>query len=343
MNSILLGVLQFGEQTDAASSGLDVLRRKFSGLFPLYDVEMAKKREQIKVYNDSIVALDDGEKKQVQINGQKFNSSTALREALDENIKKISQDVDRYDKQRDTGRRSLKSTALKVSTISSFAGGIGSQVAGAFSPSASRAVDNFSAGITSAGQVLAAFPNKVGKAFGAGFVAQGALSGLDTLLKGTENAGKALEIQQSRVQKLVSQLDSLSSSIVNLDSMFNDSSVQTSTLIKENRKYSETLAKLNLTPGGRDISNRLQSASTSQAKLGILNEFKLKQTADLDRAAVLQALREQFSNRKFLGMSSGAFAYSNDYDKENVEQLLNSSASTGVETLSRDFKARSSG
>lgn len=339
MNSILFGILQFGEQTDAAASSMDFLRRKISPLFPVIDVEIAKKREQIKSYNDSIVALDDGEKQTVKINNQVFKSSTDLRSALEKDIVKMNQDVERYDRQRADSRRNTRGFGLKASALSAFAGGVASEVASGFNPTAGRAIDNFTAGITTAGQVLTAFPNKIGKSLGVGFLAQGVLSSIDTFMKGTENSAKALEIQQSRVQKLVAQLDSLSNSIVSLDGMFNDSAVTTTTLIKENRKYAETLSQLNLTPGGKETAERLQSAGTSQAKLQIINEAKLKQTSDLDRAATLQALKEQFNNRKFLGLfNSGPFSFSNIYEKDNVQASLTDAGAKAVSTLSTDFK-----
>jgi TP901 family phage tail tape measure protein len=222
-------------------------------------------------------------------------------------------------------------------------GGVASSAAGLISPDASKAVDQFVNQVQLGGQAMLAFPNKLGKTIGTLSIFTGAASAIDTLVKGFEGAKRQYEIQLSQSQKMTAQFDQLSQALANLDSMVLDSSVTLETLNKENRRFSEALAKLSsLGPEGQNYASEIQQEPDTKGKQRILQksrEFISKRDETLSSALQIKELGdERTSFGKFAGLSGGIFGFKNQTEKLKANQVVQNNAFSAISNLTDEEK-----
>jgi TP901 family phage tail tape measure protein len=240
-------------------------------------------------------------------------------------------------------RKKIQSLGFKTALVGGIGGGVASQIAGGFSPDASKGVDQFVSGIQLGGQVMATFPNKIGKALGAFSIIQGAVQGVDTLVKGIESFKKQYETEIGQFQKLSSTFDSLGQSLSNLDNMILDASVTVEALNKEQRKYSEAIAKLSsLGPKGQDIASRIQQSPDTQGKLRELNDARKLLGQNEETLSGLLQIRDVGAERsifgKASGISGGIFGFRTEVEKTRANQIVQNNAFSSVSQLDDKVK-----
>lgn len=338
--SIMLALGGLSNSLATSNTNMDKWVKKFPFLFSAQQRDIAAKNTEIKAYDDLYKSLILGTEGIKIFRGQIFTTAQQLKsdKGVEDYVTKIRSDVQQFNDTSSTQRQRLQSLGFKSSIASSFGLGMASQVAGNFSPTAAEGIDNLENAATSAGQALYAFPNMIGKGLVAGFVASGLVNALDTWSKGIADAAKKFELEKNRIQDVVTNLDSLGVTINNLNSMYLDAGTTTETLVRENKKYSETLAKLGQLEGGRAVALKLQTAPDANSKLGIIQDFKSKQEIKLNTDAALQTAREFFAKRTSFGIHSGDYSYSNDYEKDNAQQQLVSDGTNAIVNMSDAFK-----
>ena len=242
-------------------------------------------------------------------------------------------------KVRNNDRTNLVGTGFKTSLYSSAIGGfastLGSEMGG---KDFGAAINELQSGITEAGQSLIAFPSRLGKALSAGFITSSFFSAFDSWTKHLNDARDKADAEQSRIKTLTDNIDTLSASINNLNSMYLDATTQTQTLIDENQKYTEALASLSTQQGGGKIVNQLLAAPDEESKIGILAAQK-EQLGIQNRLTqqILEA-REESAKKSFLGFSSfgkqQGYTYDNDEDKDAENETLKNNANLAISAMS---------
>lgn len=240
-------------------------------------------------------------------------------------------------------KKKIQNLGFKTAFIGGIGGGLASEIASGVSPDASKGIDQFVSGIQLGGQIIATFPNKVGKALGTFSIINGAIQGLDTFVKGIEGAKRQYEIQLSQSQKLAATFDTLGQSLANLDNMILDSTVTVEALNKEQRKYSEAVAKLSsLGPEGKKIANKIQQQPDARGKLSSLTEARALLGKNEESLAGLLQIKEVGDERslfgKFSGASGGIFGYRTEVEKTKANQVLQNNAFSSISELDDETK-----
>jgi TP901 family phage tail tape measure protein len=240
-------------------------------------------------------------------------------------------------------KKKIQSLGFKTAFLGGLLGGGASQIAAGFSPDAAKGVDQFVSGLQLGGQIIATFPSKVGKALGAFSIIQGTIQGLDTFSKGLESAKKQYEVQLGQFQKLSSTLDNLGQSLSSLDNMVLDASVTIETLGKEQRKYSEAIAKLaSLGPEGQKIAKDIQQSPDSQGKLRSLADARKLLGQNEESLAGLLQIKDVAAERtvfgKGAGLSGGIFGYRTEIEKTKANQIVQNNAFSSISQLDERMK-----
>lgn len=225
----------------------------------------------------------------------------------------------------------------------SLGGGMATQFAQLSSASMGAAVNEFSNGLTQAGQVLLTFPNKLGVIGALTFAVDSMVSAIEVYVKGLHNAQRAFEVSQDKFTKTTAQMDALAASLNQYESMIADSSVSFEAITREQRKYSETLAQLSSSTENTRLISRLAGATDTRQRQAIIMEERERGSHRLGVQAGALGLHEYAARRmNIIGGIFGVqpFGYSNVVQKQQLEQTMRGTATEAISVMSNELKAR---
>ncbi len=275
-------------------------------------------------------------------NFKRFSHTRAIESdpTLKNKLSAISDDIEKFDTNVARRKSAFRTTGFVGGIGGGLLGGAASSIASKLNaPDAAAAIDDFTVGLQTGGQLLTVFPNKFGKFLGGVSLATGAISGFDTLFKGIGTARKNFEDLSNQTQKLVSEMSSMIQIVSTLDGMYADSSVTQDSLLKTQQKYDNTLAKLEtLSDQGQEVANKVRSAPDSNSKIKALSEAQEVYTTALEKQANLLAIKEQGASRSFFGTTFGAgvFGGNTEASRNASTSKLQSAAGFVVSGFSND-------
>lgn len=270
-------------------------------------------------------------------------------------IEKLEKDVARiaaplreiatpYQEQKERRTGQLTKIGVRTALSASMAGGIATQFAELSSPSFGASINEFSNGLTQAGQVLLTFPNKFGAILGLSFATSAFISAMDISAKGLQNSERAFDIANAKYQKLTSQIDALAVSLNQYDSMIMDASVSFEAIQREQRKYTETLAQLGQTDEGAKVAARVKGAPDTKGRIAVLLEEKDRGGRKQELQASALELQKYASQRSFLFGKSrtvlgiNPLGFSNPTQRTDLEHLIRGTGGAAVQNLSGPLK-----
>ena len=225
----------------------------------------------------------------------------------------------------------------------SVGGGFASQIGESFNASLGAGINEFSNGLTQAGQVLLTFPSKLGMIASIGIAADSAVSAMNVYSKGLHTAQRNFEVSNAKYQQVNAQLDAMSVAMSNYDNMIMDSSVSFEAVKNEQRKYTEALAQLSNSPdvGTRNLAARLKGASGNEARAAIIAEDKTRTSHTQELQAGVLGLKEYAGKRTFAGSSLFGIqplSAGNATQTAELQQLLRGTSGAAVSTMSEPLK-----
>jgi hypothetical protein len=277
---------------------------------------------------------------------QEFSSAEQLDKLIHPSIAAAKESVRPYQESEASRIEKLKSRGLGVSIKAGFFGGVVSNAASGIlnSPTAGVAVDELTKSAQEAGQALWAFPNLGGKALAVGVAFAGAANTVDILSKGLATYRRDYDISQAKFQKLAAQIDGVTTSMNSFDNLITDSAVSMSAIIREQRKYNELMGQMGQSEEGQTALSKMAGAPDNRTKTAALQEYRESQSRGLNRQASLLNLREYASERTFkvAGYTFGksALGYSNDIQKNEVNQLVSNASTDAVGSMDDKTKQR---
>ncbi len=234
------------------------------------------------------------------------------------------------------GRQQTSSRALKGSLAISGIGGIGSQLLfGDGRSQAKAAFEGVTSGLTSAAQVLTAFPGPVGKAISGFLVFNTIVSAANTALNEySETLIASAEFEKGRTQKINTSVDGYIRSLSSLQEAYTSNTASTDTITKLQNKLSKELASLRTSGVSEDKIRSLQNAVTPEEKLRVASSIqedrnKFQETKDFSASFAVD-LEKKLGQRNTFGKLAGIV----DSLLLKESSLLSSGAITKEERLS---------
>jgi TP901 family phage tail tape measure protein len=286
----------------------------------------------------------------VEIGGSRIDNLNDFDDHFRSALSEVGQELDTFQQAVKNRKSNIRRIGFGVALGSGVAGGIASSLAaGTFkSPDAANAIDQLTGGVQLAGQALASFPNKFGKAVAIFSVLDSVGSAANSFSSGIEGSRKRLEDHQSKTQALVSTLDALTVSISSLNTMVLDSSVSLDAINREQRNYAEQLAQLRTNNPG--IASQLDSAATPNRRIELLQQAKTEAGRDLDKEAGLFQIKALGAERSF-GVkvpfagnvrssfgSGGIFGGESEEEQKVALRTLKSNAATLISEIPETLK-----
>lgn len=351
LSSILLGVLSNRGQTGESAPSIRMDRARTQGVLKDFTSDGAKAVAQMRLFS---YELNDLRTKVLK--GQEVTTSFGvtvpggaaniqkLEGAFQGIVAPTKALADAFASEQAAIASRLSRRGVKMAAFASMGGGLASQIAELSSPSMGAAISEFTSGLTTAGQILIAFPSKWGQA-GAVSVAAGALaSSFDVFQKGIHDARRTLEMSTNNYQRLTAQIDTLTASLTQYDSMINDAAISFEAIEREQRKYSETLSQMMQRPESQRIAERLEGAADNRSRTAILVEERERATREQDFFTSLQGLREYGSKRttlfgapeKVFGVNP--FGYKMASQGIQIEQMFRGAASSAIKYMPSELK-----
>jgi hypothetical protein len=207
-------------------------------------------------------------------------------------LAKAGQSIRKFDDAVEERRKNISRVGYTMSIGGGIAGGVASQAFGSFSPDMASAVDDLTGGIQMAGQSMAAFPNKMGKAIAGFSVINSAISSINSFSVGLQSSKRNLENQSSYAQKLSANIDKASVALGGLQEMIGDSTVSLETMNREQKNYRDALTEIYMTQGGAGIVAKIEGAVTPKEKFQELSKAKSSVGRDLELQATLYQFKE---------------------------------------------------
>lgn len=312
------------------------------------DRAVAKLRVLTQEFNDASINLKKG--KDVKFSslagGGTIRGDSPTKEFELEALKtpimaQISPAAEAHNKKMEEQRSKAHTFALKAGGISSFGGAMASKFTEKSSASAADAIDEFTSGANIASQVLMTFPSNLGWIGASATVGIAAVSALDTYRKGIADSMRIYEMNNTRIQKINTQLDGLSVSINQLDTMFGDSSVSIQVIEKTQKEYAETLAEMKLTPQGAKYAESIESAPDSKTAMSEILNLKKKNNNENELDASTMALKKYTDARKYFGSDIygvNQLGYSNLSEKKKVNKLVIGESSSAIAMMPTELK-----
>jgi TP901 family phage tail tape measure protein len=347
--SLLLGLGGYVGSLNGVSLAINKWLGWIPGLYSATENEISAKEKNIRAYDKMEAAFRNGATNFQTFNNKRYNNLDEVYsdKTLTKDIVSQRAEVDKKNQEISKERASLMGFGFKTSLGSSFIGAgataLGTSIGG---KDLGSSVNDLQSGITQAGQALIAFPTKIGGFLAGSFAASSIFTAIDTFSKHLDSSREKADTEQSRIKSLVDNMDTLSSTINNLNGMYLDATTQTETLINESQKYSEALASLSLKEGGSSIANRLQTAPDEESKIGILAEEKQKLNLQQRINSQMLETREEQAKKTFLGFSKVPFAqknagytYDSDDQKDAVEERLKDNAQVVIDSMGKGLKS----
>ena len=272
---------------------------------------------------------------------KKFSNAQDLESSLREPLQSLGATISEFDQKIARRTSQTRNFGIGLAVGGGIGGGILSSMTSNSSPDLSKAIDQITGGLEISGQALAAFPGKIGKGIAVFAILNSASSAVSEFVNGIEGSRRALEIQQSKTQKLSTDIQSVSASLSNLQNMVLDSSVSLEALNREQTNYATTVARIRTYQGGDELANKLETAPTSARKIEVLNEARENASKEYETQAAQFQIKELASKRKIFGttaFSGGIFAGKTSEEKERAMDVIKSSAVGVFEKLSSGEK-----
>ena len=350
-NSVMLSLVGFASQLNYSRDIMSKVNSKYGFFLNSHDKELQKMNLVTQEYSRLHKSLLKQETAQVFFTSSldksaekvRFTSPKEMEDKFGASIQGYSEALNKEKSRLETSKQSTFKAGLFTSFGGAMLGGMASSIAGKFSPTAGAAFDNLTTAATNAGQALVTFPNRIGKTIAGGIAGAGITQSLDTWMKGLEGSRFQLELQTSKTQKFISKLDALTRTLGEYDTLVHDSAVPLRVLNQETVKYINLLSELKTSSAttngeGKVLAARIESAPTSAAKIGLLQEARALKEKELEKAQLGQLIMELSGKRSGLGMSSGTFSYNSELEKSSVEQNISSIAGGIVNQLSEEVK-----
>lgn len=273
-----------------------------------------------------------------------------LERYIKNNVKlpQLKQAMEPHLKAQEDERNKLHRIGMSGSILTSFGGGMLSQIAQSYGgdkgASLSAAIDEFSAGATTASQILLAFPTKFGRVGALSIAVGAATSAADIWSKGLANARRTYEASTTRFQMMTSQIDTTLQALNQYDQMLLDASVGYEAILREEKKYKETLASIRQMPGGEKIAANVEGQATNRGRMNALAQARYVQENQQNLRSSAFALQEYASARTFgFGLSRkvgvNPFGYGNEAQHTEVTGLMRSAASSAIANMSETLKS----
>jgi hypothetical protein len=310
-------------------------------LMPVYEMQEVKIRQLNKTYQKSQEELVTTG--QAEFGGKPYKQSEGgvpkMFDAFQTQMKELDTDAQRIArKNKQQQVDSNRNLGYKIAFGAGAAGGIVGTTANRFSPDAGAAIDEFSMGIQTAGQILSAFPNVIGKSLAIGTSFTAAASAINVWSQGLAKSRKEYEVSQSKFQKLSAQIDGVVVAMNSYDNLLNDSSVSLETLVRESRKFNETLAAMGQTEEGQQALTSVVGSPDNRTKANALVKFREEQSRDLELQANLLSLKEYSTKKTFLGLGK-PLGYQNDVEKNEINQITKNLTGSGIASLTDSQKS----
>ena len=350
MSSLMMAMVSFRGENAGPSDKSD--KAITSGKFRMFYTEMEKAAANLRILERTFVEarnkLETGET--VTAGGRTFRQGDM--EKFDTHIKDIlsplKEGMAPFLAKQQTQQEKYSKFGLRASVTAGFGGGIVSQFVSGYggdkAASASQAIDELSAGASTAAQFLLAFPNKFGK-IGAWSIAAGTVSSAaDVLYKGIGNARKAFETNTAKFQALTSQIDAMLQSLNQYDTLITDTSVSFEAIKREQRKFSETLATMaDSGIAGQKIAARVMGAPDTKTRMSALVEERGRLEREQNLRGSGLALQEYGSRRTFgMGLSRhlgiNPFGFNSKAQQTELNNLLRGSANSAIADMADDLK-----
>lgn len=353
MSSLMMAMVSFRGDNAGPTDKSD--KAIIGGKFRMFYSEMERAAAGLRIlersFSDARNKLETGET--VTAGGRTFRQGEM--EGFDTHARQtlgpLKKQINPYLEEQQGQREKLSKIGLRASVAAGFGGGVVSQFVGGYggdkAASTSQAIDELSAGASTAAQFLLAFPNKFGKIGMVSIAAGSMASAADILYKGIGNARKAFETSTSRFQALTSQIDAVLQSLNQYDNLITDTSVSFEAVRREQRKLSETLAAMadrnTGSPEGERIAARVMGAPDTKTKMSALVEERGRLEREQNLKGSGLALQEYASRRTFGGGMSRAmgvnpFGFGSKSQQTELNNLLRGSASSAVADMSDDLK-----
>lgn len=247
-----------------------------------------------------------------------------------------------YEEQKERRQAQIGRAGQITAWGASLGGGLATQFAELSSASLGASVNEFSNGLTQAGQILLTFPNKLGMIGAVTLGIDSMVSAMEVYSRGLHNAQRAFEVSQDKYTKTVAQMDALAASLNQYENMIGDSSVSFDAIQREQRKYAETLAQLSQSAENTRMVMRLTGASDTKQRQAILGEERERAGHRIGLQAGVLGLHEYAAKRSnFVNRLFGVqpFGYSNTIQKQQLEQTMRGTATEAISNMSGPLKA----
>lgn len=181
-------------------------------------------------------------------------------------------------------RASISSGALKGSLAISGGGAILSEtIFGSGRSQAKAAMEGFTSGLSTAAQVLTAFPGPIGIGIASVITLASAVKSLDTYLNEySEALIAAADAEKSRTQRINSSVDGYIQSLSSLQQAYSGSSASAETISKLQKNLAKEYSNLRLAGVGSDKLTAFATASSDEEKLRVAGEIKGEQNRKQD-------------------------------------------------------------
>ena len=344
-NSLLIALMQHGKSIDSASKAADRLKFMFSGLFSAGEQNSLSVKNSTREYEraraelaktgkTTLNVLDINKQQALSNNGKVLTREfTDLKkmEKFDAFInRKPREEAEKYDKEKEESQKAFSQKALKLSWSIPLVGGMASKMAERFvSPTAGAGIEEFTQGLTTATQVMSAFPTTAGKLVGVGIAGAAVASTLNVLGTNLANIRNSFEASQSKFQRFSSQVQTITTALSTFDSMVGDSNVTIETLSREQRKYAETVGQMSSESGNSKLVSKLATSTSNAGRLGILQEEQVTRQREQDKLAHTVSLQEYQGGKSFKlpdwlggGRAGNSLSYKNDKERNEIAQAL---------------------
>lgn len=232
----------------------------------------------------------------------------------------------------ETRQRRISSFGTATMIVGPMLGEAGAGLAKGFgAPNLAKGLEEVSAGVTSAGQLLMTFPGKLGVALAVGEGFKTAADSVAIFNSGFGQLQKSYDIASTRAEKIAAAGNQVMESFERLKNASTDASVSIEDYNSIQVRHTKALAELAAVPGGRNIVRELDTAGTDSRRREILAKAVNAQNQEKGNLNVRMQMAQAQANSSIFNWNfnkgrGGIFGATSEGEKVTKQQLVRDTA-----------------